>query len=102
MAFELLSIVKHKQPSLSKYPVGGLRVLGVIFLAHPRLKQSGDTPRDCIAWGIGNSGWQSMDSNLIMDPCIRGRTETLIGTGPRESARDGGKFAFVLPDLGPS
>ena len=41
MAFELLSIVKHKQPSLSKYPVGGLRVLGVIFLAHPRLKQLG-------------------------------------------------------------
>ena len=62
MAFELLSIVKHKQPSLSEYPVGGLRVLGVIFLAHPRLKQLGDTPRDCIAWGIGNR--QSMDSYL--------------------------------------
>ena len=85
MAFELLSIVKHKQPSLSKYPVGGLRVLGVIFLAHPRLKQLGDTPRDCIAWGIGNR--QSMDSYIgrITDPYIHGR-KTLSGTGPPESA----------------
>ena len=85
MAFELLSIVKHKQPSLSKYPVGGLRVLGVIFLAHPRLKRLGEASRDCIAWGIGNR--QSMDSYIgrITDPSINGR-KTLSGTGPPESA----------------
>ena len=81
------------------YPVGGLRVLSVIFLAHPRLKQLGDTPRDCIAWGIGNR--QSMDSYLCRITDLVSMVEKPSQEpGPPESARE--KFAFVLPDLGSS
>ena len=85
MAFELLLIVKHKQPSLSKYPVGGgLRVLGVIF-SHPRLKRLGEASRDCIAWGIGNR--QSMDSYLCrITDHVSMVEKPSQETGPPESA----------------